>query len=379
LTGRLRDRIAREGPIRFDHFMEAALYDPHAGYYATARAAIGRGGDYFTNASVGALFGTLIAHQLGELGAALGGEWSLVEQGAFDGQVTADILAAGCRPPAAYAIVEPFPSLEAKQRSTLARHPDIRWTPTIQSLAPFRGIHFSNELADAFPVRRFVYRAGRWLERKVAWNNDRFAWTESPAESATRLPEDPVEGDEIEVAEGIAPWIEAIGDALSEGYLLLLDYGDWNRRVAPGFPTNSSLACYRRHVRSDDPLVAVGELDITARVDFTRLRDAAKNAGFTFLASADQHRFMVGLGSAALTPELAGHVWPKLIRQYKTLMHPELMGRSFKALLFAKGAIPSGPFSGFQFADGTPEPMHPGQASLHRAAHHSDVPRPHVS
>ena len=37
LAERLRDRIRREGPISFADFMEAALYDPDAGYYSRGR------------------------------------------------------------------------------------------------------------------------------------------------------------------------------------------------------------------------------------------------------------------------------------------------------------------------------------------------------
>ena len=33
LVARIRDEIARDGPITFARFMELALYDPDAGYY----------------------------------------------------------------------------------------------------------------------------------------------------------------------------------------------------------------------------------------------------------------------------------------------------------------------------------------------------------
>ena len=51
LSERLRERIAREGPISFVDFMQAALYDPEEGYYARG-AAIGEGGDFVTSPHV---------------------------------------------------------------------------------------------------------------------------------------------------------------------------------------------------------------------------------------------------------------------------------------------------------------------------------------
>ena len=72
LSDLLRDEIARHGPIPFRYFMERALYDPEQGYYASGRARIGRGGDFFTNVSVGPLFGAMLASQFDEMWERLG-------------------------------------------------------------------------------------------------------------------------------------------------------------------------------------------------------------------------------------------------------------------------------------------------------------------
>ena len=38
LVARIRDEIARDGPITFARFMELALYDPDGGYYRSEAA-----------------------------------------------------------------------------------------------------------------------------------------------------------------------------------------------------------------------------------------------------------------------------------------------------------------------------------------------------
>src|SRR3954471_18599218 len=94
LAAKLRARIASDGPITFADFMQAALYDPGHGYYASGRAAIGRKGDFITSVSVGPLFGRLLARQFGAWWEELGrpAPFTLVEQGAHDGRLAADVL-----------------------------------------------------------------------------------------------------------------------------------------------------------------------------------------------------------------------------------------------------------------------------------------------
>src|SRR5690349_12843749 len=46
--------------------MELALYCPVYGYYEKEEDRIGRGGDFFTNVSVGSLFGELLACQFAQ-------------------------------------------------------------------------------------------------------------------------------------------------------------------------------------------------------------------------------------------------------------------------------------------------------------------------
>src|ERR1700709_564653 len=87
LTSKLRAEMAARGPRPFRAFLGRALYDPGHGYYATGRARIGRTGDFFTNVSVGPLFGTLLARQFAEIWATLGSpaDFAVVEQGAHRG------------------------------------------------------------------------------------------------------------------------------------------------------------------------------------------------------------------------------------------------------------------------------------------------------
>ena len=100
MTETLQKRASSEGPLPFSDFMAAALYDPDHGYYSAAESVrTGRSGDFFTNVSVGPLFGQLIAERAHQLWQHLNcpGSLTLVEPGAHDGTLASDILTAAAR------------------------------------------------------------------------------------------------------------------------------------------------------------------------------------------------------------------------------------------------------------------------------------------
>src|ERR1700692_2869488 len=176
----IRAEIEKHGPVSLAWFMHQALYHPEHGYYSSGRCAIGRKGDYFTNVSVGPLFGHLLGAQFAEIWEQLGkiDNFVIVEQGAHDGQFARDVLESlQKRAPEffeamRYRIVEPFPILQERQSRTLELFRDkIEWRDSLQ---PFVGIHFSNELLDAMPVRLI---SGN-VEKLVDLEGDKFVLVE---------------------------------------------------------------------------------------------------------------------------------------------------------------------------------------------------------
>ena len=160
--------------------MQQALYHPEHGYYSSGRCAIGRKGDYFTNVSVGPLFGQLLASQFSEIWERLGkmNDFVIVEQGAHDGQFARDVLEfVQKRLPEffdalRYRILEPFPILEQQQRRRLEAFGDkVKWPDAPE---PFTGVHFSNELLDAMPVRLI----SDGTEKLVGLDGDKFVFVE---------------------------------------------------------------------------------------------------------------------------------------------------------------------------------------------------------
>src|SRR2546423_943879 len=143
----LQNEIARAGVIAFARFMELALYHPEHGYYRKSH--IGRAGDFFTSISLGPLFGQMLAYYFSQNLAPRLGEIHIVEAGANDGSLAADILnwLGATRPEIAhrllYFIVEPIPELKKRQREKLSRF-NVRWVASIQDPPAIRGAIISN-------------------------------------------------------------------------------------------------------------------------------------------------------------------------------------------------------------------------------------------
>jgi SAM-dependent MidA family methyltransferase len=363
LTQILRARIAHAGPIPFRDFMDAALYHPEHGYYTSGRAGIGRGGDFFTSVSVGPLFGTLLARQFAEMWERLGEprEFSIVEQGAHRGEFARDVLTAlranspACFAATRYQIIEPSDALRSAQHATLGEFA-AHWSPTLDALPAFTGVHFSNELLDAFPVHAVAWDGSVWREIHVVLDGGRFVFTDLPVTSAplraalAQLPPVPA-GYRTEINLAALTWIDALATKLTRGFALVIDYGFPRADYYRPERTTGTLTGYARHRRVDDLLAAPGETDLTAHVDFTALAGRALAAGLRVGGFTDQHHFIVALGALhfpATIPDTPAS--QRELRAFKTLMHPQMMGRSFQVIGFEKSVASPIPLTGFRFA-----------------------------
>lgn len=361
LAEQLATEIAERGPMRFDAYMARALFDPQHGYYASGRARIGREGDFYTNVSVGRMFGRVIAAQCAEIWERLGKPalFDLVEQGANDGRLAADVLEAlrdehsPCFTAVRYTLVEPFPQLAAAQRYTLHLFPDkTRWLGSLDALPPFTGVHFTNEYPDALPVRLFVRRDETWLERHAGVREGRLVFEDLPGgDIPDCLPEDAPAEYLAEFCPEAAPWLAGVAAKLTRGMILAVDYGYPREQLYAPWRDTGTLACYRAQRRDEDPLETPGEKDITAHVDFTGLAEAGICAGLDLAGFTDQYHFLVGAATQlllAMETAIASPQRDKDLRAFMSLLHPEMMGTQFKYLALTRGIDLAAPLSGFR-------------------------------
>lgn len=358
LTEVIRQTIRKNGPVSFAWFMDQALYHPEFGYYSSGKCEIGRRGDYFTNVSLGPLFGRLLAGQFAEMWEVLGQPvgFTIVEQGAHHGDFARDVLtAAQARAPKFFAalryqIIEPFPILRERQAEALRDFGGkVAWERSLHDLEPFCGIHFSNELLDAMPVHLLERKTdSEWKERFVADSSEGFTFVVKPIadenlrRQLAKIPRDLPTPYETEVNLVALEWVETLARKLARGFVLVVDYGYARDRFYAPERTSGTLQCYGAHRRRSSPLDDVGRTDITAHVDWTSMAERAEECGLTLSGFTDQHHFITGLLSKRTTEENER-------RALQTLLHPELLGTRFQYLALSKDA-PAPPLGGFSFA-----------------------------
>ena len=308
--------------------MEQALYHPEHGYYSSGRASIGRKGDYFTNVSVGPLFGQLLAAQFTEMWERLGqiDNFTIVEQGAHDGEFARDVLTAlGQKSPKffstlRYSIVEPFPVLQDRQSQALKEFGDrVQWRRSLDELEPFVGVHFSNELLDAMPID---------LRGKcVDLENDNFVLVDWP---------DP----EAVTNRAALAWVDHLAPKLERGFVVAVDYGFARSEF------REVLQVRAQHRTLKSPFEQIGEADITAHINWTDVAVRAEANGLNLFGFTDQHHFLTGIISE----------FPALIegekakRALQTLLHPEMLGRVFQVMALKKDVDLAEPLAGFKYA-----------------------------
>jgi SAM-dependent MidA family methyltransferase len=359
----IRAQIERAGPVTFAWFMEQALYHPQHGYYSSGRCGIGRRGDYFTNVSVGPLFGRLLARQFCEMWETLDrpARFTIVEQGANNGDFAADVLTeVRSQMPKFFAaidycIVEPFQVLRAQQVGKLSEFAQqVSWLESLDALEPFCGIHFSNELLDAMPVHlvRRADAASDWQEQYVALHGDGFRFTPGPLSSAAlreavgALPPLPPPY-ETEIHFAAQRWIASVAEKLTRGYVLCVDYGHARADYYAPERNSGTLRCYRAHHVVASPLMEIGNADITAHVEWTSVARRAIEAGLNPIGFADQHHFLTGLVAEFWNGAAGSDA--KTQRALQTLLNPTLLGRTFQFLGLARDGGPDGKLSGFKF------------------------------
>ena len=374
----LRDR----GPLTVAAFMDLALYDPELGYYARAARRSGRAGDFFTSVDVGPLFGRLLEIQLAEMAAILEASESpespesripnpesripnpeshfdLVEAGAGNGRLSADMLRAACRRDPAFYESLRLHLVEASAEARLAQ-PDAlgelgdRLSSSGASLpASFEGVLVANELLDAFPVHQVVMRDDGLREVYVDSATRGLILREGPLSTPAlatyldRLGVTLEPGWRVEINLRAVDWIREAARRLRRGFIILIDYGHEARELYSATHSAGTLTTYAAHQstgpESSTPapnwLQRAGDQDITSHVDFTSVRTAAEAAGLTTIGYLDQTYFLLGLlaGGRESFAESAIADFANDSRPLKTLLMPGGLGSTHKVLILGKG------------------------------------------
>ena len=337
LTPRIHQAIAQAGGwLGFDRFMAMALYEPGLGYYTNDLQKFGAlpasGSDFVTAPGMSPLFGQTLAMQVRQALQATGTD-EVWEFGAGTGALALQLLDSLGDAVRRYTIVDLSGTLRARQADTLLKHADkVRWLDAWP--AAIEGVVVGNEVLDAMPVQLLQRTQGVWHERGVVSAGEQFAWQDRLTDLR---PPVAIEGEHDYLTE-IHPQAEAFIASLAErllagrgGAAFFLDYGFPEGEYFHPQRHMGTVMCHQLHQADPDPLVAVGQKDITAHVNFTGVALAGQNAGLEVLGYASQAWFLLNLG---LAERMAAASLAER-SQAQRLINEHEMGELFKVVGFA--------------------------------------------
>ena len=363
----IRDEAQREGSISFARFMERALLEPGLGYYATAQRRAGRTGDFMTAPELHPILGAAIAQLAAATWERLGrpATFRWREYGAGEGTLllaALDYLAREGHPLRGVlevSVSEANPHRLADLTAALAAFPGGGPLLVTAGSPPVAGIVVANEFADALPFHIVVGRAaapGGFAERRVGVDavTNALTWVEGTPdpEVAARLTSlmagwPPLaEGQLAEISPATAEWAHGLGGELTEGVVVVLDYGrDGVALRDPVSRMAGTALAYQGHRATADLLGEPGSRDLTAHVDLTLLRTAAIAGGLRHVASTNQAKFLATAGvdgeiartRTGPTATLEGAI--ALRSALAQLMDPRRMG-GFAIEVFVAGSSP---------------------------------------
>jgi len=355
-------RIKSNGPVTFETFMEMALYEPELGYYASQNTKIGRKGDFYTSPHLHPVFGVMIGKQIEEMWELMGkpNNFQIIEMGSGAGYVCKDMLeylsASRCRIQDAreekeifknlqYIIVEINPAMRESQKTFLSEFSDkIKWVSALEEINAVKGCIFSNELLDSFSVHLIEMDDEI---KEIFVNADGENFVEAKQKPSTKEITDYIKEFSIEIQKGyrteinlkIKKWLDEINNALTEGFILTIDYGYPAWDYYSEDRNRGTLLCYHRHQTVGNPYQNIGEQDITAHVNFSSLKKWGSELGIKTIGFCQQGTFLVSLGIddviARIYKDSPDYLFE--IARIKKLILPGTIGETHKVIIQYKG------------------------------------------
>jgi len=307
-------RAGDSGVLRFDEFVDLALYDSSCGYYRRnkRRVGYGPGTDFFTASTSGAVFGNLVAAACTKLvGESEAAKYTFIEIGAeTDGGVLEGVS-------------HPFANIRT-----------LRIGDTLKLEG--QCVVFSNELFDAQPFRRFRFGEGGWHEVGVSLDdNGRFHETQLvPSEPLpAELLRQPATDYTIDLPVAAARLASVIARQPWTGLFVAFDYGKSWRELIEACPAGTARGYYR-HTQINDLLARPGDQDLTCHVCWDWLEEALRQSGFQQVSVATQESFFMRYGESYIAGAInadAARFTPRK-QSLMQLLHGAHLGQKFQVL-----------------------------------------------
>ena len=361
----IKQQCEKQQCINFHEYMKLALYHPQYGYYQNNLPKLGQQGDFITAPTLSPVFSYCLANQCQQVLRKIT-KPSILEFGAGNGTLATDLITRLAELNCDfeyYYILELSPTLKTQQAHHLKENAPnhyhrVQWITELPT--DFKGVILANEVLDAMPCQRFcINEKGHFEEQYVGIQDDNL-YTFFDAISTPFLTAQidvlnlvDYKPYESEIQLSLNGWINSVAASLSEGLVLLIDYGFPQKEFYHPERNQGTLMCHYQHHAHPDPLWWPGLQDITCHVDFSRVATAGIAQNLSLQGFTTQGAFLIGCGLADIVTDLQQRLspqdWYNCSQAIKCLTLPHEMGELFKVIALTKGI--NFPLIGFQFQD----------------------------
>jgi SAM-dependent MidA family methyltransferase len=291
---------SENGRLRFDRFMELALFHPDHGYYTRRIRGIGKAGDFSTSTTLSPALGKAVSRWLlAETKNLRLDPLVIIEPGIGTGAL-AKVILSQMRPwhRVRYFGVDLRPESVILDKS-VSKQRRFRLFDSIEAAlqeANRKALIVSNEFVDAFPCRRLVRSESGWADTYLHYDHGQWRQELAPATdsvSSAALNNGFAVGQTVEVHERFREWLATVSTRLIAGAILTIDYGGQPNEIYWRKP-NGTLRGYFRQQRMEGNEIfhRAGFQDLTADVNFGDLQTWGDAGGLKTVDYLTQREFV---------------------------------------------------------------------------------------
>ncbi|AWD32745.1 hypothetical protein CKSOR_00644 [Candidatus Kinetoplastibacterium sorsogonicusi] len=337
--------------ISFEEWMDKVLYTPNLGYYDSKNLRIHNYlndknylSDYITAPEIDNIFAQTLSIQIEQILQECK-TFNILEIGAGNGSLAYEIIKffQNKNILVRYFIIDISNSLIKQQKKLLNNFSNqIEWL--INPPKDFVGCVIANELLDAMPISIFKSSNNNIMQLGVTLNNEEeFIWAEEKVniklsqKIQKRL--SPINQYIYEINFRAENWIKNIVKWLRKGVVILIDYGFPRKEYYHPERLNGTLMCHIKHYAHTNPLIAPGEQDITAHIDFTAIAENAISTNLQIMGYTTQSHFLINSGILNILSktDINDHkLYLKKTNAVKKFLSETDMGELFKVIAIGK-------------------------------------------
>ncbi|WP_227521453.1 class I SAM-dependent methyltransferase [Bacillus alkalisoli] len=295
--------------LTYADFMQEVLYHPTYGYYMKDTKKVGKEGDFYTSSNVSNVFGKLFARHFYKVFQQKKLPPFIYEIGGGTGRFAKQLLEelkeidVSFYNGLTYCMIETSKYHISEQKKLLPTDANVVYKSSLNECESIEGIVFSNELYDAFPVHVIEKRERVVNEVHITTNSKNemmevlFPLENQPIiDYLNKFSIELSENQRFEVPLSMVKHLAFVAEKVKKGLIYTIDYGytleEW---LSPEL-MDGSLRGYYKHEMIRNPLLHVGEMDLTTHIHLYALEQVGTELNLQHCFTKKQGEFLLAAG-----------------------------------------------------------------------------------